>query len=81
MTPSQRIRAFFTPERRFIYNLNKVESLAGVDLDSVLSILSETKEDEETDEQAKELLLVTEIIKEEEEMPFRDEYFLNSIKN
>jgi len=80
MTPSKKIRGFFTPDRIAKYDLNKIESLAGVEIGTIELILSEKLNDELTNEVAKELLLVTQIIKhEDDDFPF-DTPFIDRLK-
>ena len=69
MTPSKKIRDFFTPERIAKYDLNKIESLAGVNTGMIELIITEKMDDYYTTDQAKELLKVTDnIIRDEKSL-------------
>ena len=69
MTPSKKIRDFFTPERIVKYDFAKIESLAGVNTGMIELIITEKMDDYYTTDQAKELLKVTDnIIRDEKSL-------------
>ena len=66
MTPSQKIRDFFIPERLIKYDLISIESLAGVKSGVIVLILREELHDSLTDDFANNLLVVTNNILKDE---------------
>jgi len=69
MTPSQKIRDFFTLERIVKYDLNKIESLAGVETGMIETIIKEDVNDELTNSYANSLLKVSDnIIRDEKSL-------------
>jgi galactitol-specific phosphotransferase system IIB component len=66
MTPSKKIRDFFTPERLIKYDLISIESLAGVKSGVIALILREELHDSFTDDSANNLLVVTNNILKDE---------------